>query len=249
MTSQLNEEGLIRMQHLQQPHALASLYAFPSSKFLLIPSNAIPVYLCNILGAPFPYPLPERCLCGQQVDPAGQHLQLCPHRAPQFAHDGQINHVILPCAREGNAHVSTAHSLLHLHEDDNKVPDARIDNTVIDFEQVNPLAPSYVHNHTPILTYAANAKTAKHAAAAASAHYRFVPFVVSRLGSFCNEAFSYFSSLINRIPPDSFIQPNWSARNTSAYWFQRFSVSLARNNSTETILLAHRCLRRHGGSG
>ena len=202
-----------------------------------------PSFSCAILGAPPPFSLPTKCLCGSLIESSGQHLVLCPFRNPQCSHDAQVN-VVYDLAREGRTHVSHAHSLLHLHPDSSKVPDARIDNVIIDFEQINPCAPSSFDsygNPKPVAQYAENSKTTKHGDAAASIHCRFVPFIVERFGSFAPKAFSYFF-LINRTSPDTFNSPNWIASSTSSYWSNVF-LSLWNNNAAELLLLRHRCLK------
>ena len=243
---QLDGAGRQRLQCLSQRHVNDWAIAIPSVPELLIPSRNIPTVLSRFLGTPFPHKQARFCICKRHspLDTFGQHLLLCPSCAPQKAHDSQINHVILPCARESGAHTSPAHSLLYLHDDANMVPDARIDDTVIDFEQVNPCAPSHQYQTiSSVVEYAENAKSSKHAAASASASYHFVPFVVTRYGSFGKQSLSFFNSLISNISPDSFIPPNWAAPSLSSYWFQRFSVCLQSNNASESDFLAERCLK------
>jgi len=232
---------------LAAPHALAFLQAIPSCSELIIPSRHIPIILANMLGAPPPLPSsPFSCLCGERLDSFCSHLTLCHRRAPQRRHDAQVD-LLMALGRAAGFHTSAASSLLHLHADSNKVPDAKIGNVIIDFQQLNSLAPSsFTAAGQPksIITYGENEIITKHDAAVASVRCRFIPFVIDRLGAFGPRALQYFNFLSHQISPFSFVSPNGTAPPPSTFWFlQSFSLSLRNNNASEFRFLHSRRLQ------
>jgi hypothetical protein len=231
--------------------SLSFLSAIPSAPELVIPSHLIPIVVTSALGAPFPLHQPRFCLCKQELDQFGHHLSTCHYRAPQGLHD-RLSEVVCALARFAGHHVSPASYLLHLNPDKNTVPDFKISSSfpagrdmIVDLQVRNPCAPSAfdsVGNSKPILAYSEQAKTSKHQAACLSVHADLIPFIIDRFGSFSSSASSLFNCLINEIPGDIFVPVNWSARTASAYWHQRFSVSLWAGAAREMFCLS---LRAH----
>ena len=239
-----------RLLSLSNSSAIAFLHAIPSSPELTCPSPVFPIVLANLLGLPFPRRLPRFCLCGSEIDAAGLHFQLCRQRAPQTAHNKICNEISV-LARQGGATVHGPAQISHLDENDNKVADFRVESaspscidTIVDVQIRNTLAPSSFSSASrkplPILDYAAKAKSEKHAASAASIHCSFTPFILDRFGNLGSEAKVLFDHLIALIPPDTFEAPNWAANSISAYWHQRFSVSLWSSLARESLILSVR---------
>ena len=159
-------------------------------------------------------------------------------------------HVISDLGRCSQIRVTPASSLIYMHSDNKQVADARIGDTVIDFEQVNPCAPSSFTesgNDKPVVLYAERDKIHQHGDSCAAFNLKFVPFVMDRFGAFGRHAFSFFSFLVNQVPRSSFFAPNWAASSPAAYWFQRLSVCQWNGNAAEVLFLRQRCINNMGG--
>jgi hypothetical protein len=152
--------------------------------------------------------------------------------------------VLADLARESNAHVSPASSLKYLHCDSSKVPDLRINDVILDFEQINVTAPSSFDNYgkpKPVLQYAENSKSKKHGFAVERVNCSFLPFIQDCFGSLAPQASSFFNNLVNQIDVDTFLPPNFAALTPASFWTQSLSVSLWRNNAREFKTMCIRC--------
>jgi len=227
--------------------ATAIFVSIPSCPELLVSSPLVPIVLSRFLGLPFPRRLPALCLCGSDLDE--QHLETCPHRAPQLAHN-KLCAEISTLARQGGATVSGPSQISHLDITDRRVADFRISSptpssidTIVDVGFRNTLAPSSFSSSSqprPVLDYAAASKAAKHGPSSASISCNFSAFITDRFGNMGADAKSLFDRLVSQVPPDTFVSPNWAASSVSSYWHQRFSVCVWSSLARESLVFSVR---------
>jgi hypothetical protein len=231
-----NPVDKVRIEALRQHGANACLSALPTHPSLLITSPYMPLVISHYLGCALPFKfIPRQCHCSRSVDIQGKHFELCPKRDSHGSHD-QICNFWSAFAREAGHMVSGASTIQGLNPDNNNVADFKISSLVpscpdiiCDVQIINTCAPSsFDANGLPLpkLVYDENAKIAKHGPFAHNFQCDFVPLISDRFASFAPRASLLFNQLVNEIDPDLFEPVNWAARSPSAYWHQRFSVTL-----------------------
>jgi len=236
-----------RLSSLANHYATAFLLAIPSSPELMLSSPLVNIALSRLLGSSFPRLLPAHCVCGSDLDE--RHLETCPNRGPQLAHN-KICEEISTLARQGGATVSGPSQISHLQSNSRNVADFRISppipssiDTIVDVGIRNTLAPSAFSSSSqprPVLDYAAASKDAKHGPSSASVSCKFTAFIIDRFGNMGVDAKHLFDNLVSQVPPDTFVTPNWAANSVSAYWRQRFSVCVWSSLARESLVFSVR---------
>ena len=249
----------IRLSTLRSKPSSSFLSAIPSSYDLLINSNLMPLVLSSFLDLPFPLSLPRFCLCGFSSPLHkifSEHLCVCNWRAAQRAHDF-LAHSVSELARQAGHSVSGQSSILHYNPDNNTRADIKISeaspalpSTIVDFEIRNTISRSSFDSSSglpkPVLLTAEKEKTNKHSTSCTQMGCRFVPFIVDRFSALAPQADRLFNSLINEIPPELFVSPNWSASSPLSYWKQRLSVNIWSSLAHEVLILNSRSLHHSG---
>ena len=248
-----NARERVRVQSLCGFGAMAMFYAIPSCPELQVLPRFMPIIIAFVLGSPFPLQQPPTCICkrGTVLDDDGVHLMSCAANGRIQTHN-DVQLVLAELAREASHSVTETHNLAYVHPNSASKPDLNIHTRLrhgrdnyVDVTLPYPLSQSHMSKNSEPLAAAASAaaaKVEKHGAAVAEFNGRFWPFAVEAFGSFGVEARELFDKLVDEIPREEFVAPNWAALSPRAYWKQAFSVALYAGHAKSMLILLKKAL-------
>ena len=102
-----------------------------------------------------------------------------------------------------------------------------------------------IHHTLQAAERLAEKKVSKHGSAVVEFGGRFWPFAIESFGSFGASARELFECLVEEIPLDEFVPPNWAALSPRAYWKQVLSVALFAGQAKSCLHLRKKVLNAH----
>ena len=223
------------------PIANQFLHAVPTQKHLAIPSEAMRISLCILLGVNLDM-ISKQCPGCNRSEPLDvSHALSCKDGGLIVRHENIKDELSSVCIA-GDLMYSVEPK--HFFHDKSARPDLLVrfgssdgHDIAFDVTVVNPVRndsaiTATLKDEQKFLRSQANVKNNKYQSPCAERGTAFCPIVLSAFGGVLYDSFhNGLKLLIHKVKKSKFVPPNWAAPNRMAYWLQRIAIALWISNA------------------